>query len=205
MTAQPKRPRREKKGDRLLNPDATRAQIQCDYGVAPLDRVANEYDRKWGIERLPELVSTDTAEKYGFSIGKLNEAITATDPEQTKAWAAVCIRGLHAMDAEATRLGAKPASGKYLEYELEDEHGGEPFRMGILFDDKEWQTAQDERPDLKFFTLREAAIALRTKMDTGPVAEVKKAFPGAQVVEHRRTPLEEALNDHIPFAPETRT
>lgn len=192
MNAQAKRPRRERKGDRLLNPDARRAEIQCDYGVAPLDRVASEYDRKWGIDRLPELVSTETADKYGFSIGKLNEALAETDPEQTKAWAAVCIRGLHAMDAEATKLGRKPASGKYLEYQLDG------WKFGILFDDMEWQTAQAERPDLKFFSLREAAIALRTKMDTGPIAEIKKHFPGAQVVEHRRTPMEQLLNDEIP-------
>lgn len=198
MTVQAKRPRRERKGDRLLNPDARKDEIQCDYGVAPLDRVALEYDRKWGIDRLPELVSTDTASKYGFSIGKLNEALAANDPEQTKAWAAVCIRGLHAMDAEAAKLGRKPASGKYIEGELDG------WKFGILLDDAEWQTAQDERPDLKFFTIREAAIALRTKMDTGPIAEIKKAFPGAQVVEHRRTPLEEMLNDTIPFKPETR-
>lgn len=195
MTAQAKRPRRERKGDRLLNPDARRAEIQCDYGVAPLDRVAEEYDSKWGIDRLPELVSTETAEKYGFSIGKLNEALAATDPEQTKAWAAVCIRGLHAMDAEATKLGRKPASGKYLEFELEDENGGEPFRCGILFDGAEWQTAQDQRPDLKFFTLREAAIALRTKIKTGPIEAIKGAFPGASVVAYR--PKVE-LDDEIP-------
>lgn len=193
MNVQAKRPRRERKGDRLLNPDATRVEIQCDYGVAPLDRVALEYDRKWGIDRLPEIVSTDMADKYGFSIGKLNEAIQANDPEQTKAWAAVCIRGLHAMDAEATKLGRKPASGAYTEYNLDG------WKIGILHDDAEWRTAEADRPDLKFFTLREAAIALKTKIDTPPIAAVKAAFPGARVVEHRPTPMGKLIGDEIPF------
>lgn len=196
MNTQAQRPRRERKGDRLLNPDATRAQIQCDYCVAPLDRVAEEYDRKWGIDRLPELVSTDTAEKYGFSIGKLNEALAAADPEQTKAWAAVCIRGLHALDAEATRLGAKPATGDFIEYELEGENGEPPFRFGILKDGREWQTAKAARPDLEFYTIREAAIALRTKIRTPPIQAVKDEFPGATVVAYRPKVI---IDDEIPF------
>lgn len=193
MTYQPKRPRRERKGDRLLNPGASKAQIECDYGIAPMDRLANELDRKWGIDRLPELVTPELAARYGAAMAYLNECIDAQDPAKCAEAAGNCIRGLHAMDAEATKLGRKPASGKYLEYELDG------WKFGILFDDAEWQTAQAERPDLKFFSLREAAIALRTKMDTGPIAEVKKHFPGAQVVEHRKTPLEELLNDTIPF------
>ena len=53
MNAQTKRPRRERKADRLMSPDATKAQIECDYAIAPMDRLALEMDRKWGIDRLP--------------------------------------------------------------------------------------------------------------------------------------------------------
>jgi hypothetical protein len=205
MNAQTPRPRRQRKGDRLLNPDARRAEIETDHAVAPFDRMANEMDAKWGIDRLPTLVTPELAARYGAAVGYLNECIRENDPAKTVAAVNNCLRGMEAMNAEATKLGRKPASGRYIEYALEDEHGGEPFRFGILFDGAEWQTAQDQRPDLKFFTMREAAIALRTKMNTGPIAEIKKAFPGAQVVEHRRTPMEELLNDEIPpFAPETR-
>lgn len=191
----PRPPRRQKKGDRLLNPGARKEEIQCDYGVAPLDRVAREYDRKWGIDRLPELVSPETAEKYGYSIARLNEALEATDPEQCKAWAAVCIRGLHAMDAEAAKAGRLPASGKYLEHE----HEG--FKFGVLFDGAEWQTAQAERPDLKFYTMQEVAVALKAvNLDNPLFAEAKRAFPKAEVTNIKmRTPLEIELGDDIPF------
>lgn len=204
MNARPQRPRRERKGDRILNPGAAKAQIECDYGIAPMDRLANELDLKWGIDRLPELVTPEMAARYGAAIAHLNDCIREQDPAKCTAAANNCIRGLHAMDAEATRLGVKPASGEYLEYEIEGNAGEPPFRFGILKDGCEWQAAKSARPDLEFYTLREVAIALREKINTPLIDEIKQQFPGAQVVEHRRTPMEQLLNDEVPFAPETR-
>lgn len=205
MNAQTPRPRRQRKGDRLLNPDARRAEIEVDHAVAPFDRMANEMDAKWGIDRLPSLVTPELAARYGAAVGYLNECIAANKPADTVAAVNNCLRGMEAMNAEAERLGAKPASGKYLEYELESENGEPPFRFGILKDGCEWQTAKAERPDLEFYSLREVAVALRASIKTPPIEAIKKAFPGSQVVEHRHTPMEVLLNDEIPpFAPETR-
>jgi hypothetical protein len=192
MNAQTKRPRRERKADRLMSPDATKAQIECDYAIAPMDRLALEMDRKWGIDRLPELVTPEMATRYGQAMAHMNECIRLGDPAKCVAAANNCIRGLHAMDAEATKLGKQPASGAYTEYDLDG------WKIGILHDDAEWKTSEAARPDLQFFSLREAAIALKTKIDTPPIAAVKAAFPGARVVEHR-TPLNTLLNDSIPF------
>jgi hypothetical protein len=41
-------------------------------------------DKKWGVDRLVELVSPDMAERYGAAMAKLNAAIDARDPEQVK-------------------------------------------------------------------------------------------------------------------------
>jgi hypothetical protein len=105
MNAQTKRPRRERKADRLMSPDATKAQIECDYAIAPMDRLALEMDRKWGIDRLPELVTPEMATRYGQAMAHMNECIRLGDPAKCVAAANNCIRGLHAMDAEATKLG----------------------------------------------------------------------------------------------------
>jgi hypothetical protein len=43
MTYQTNRPRRERKATGL-SPDATKAQIECDYAIAPMDRLALEMD-----------------------------------------------------------------------------------------------------------------------------------------------------------------
>jgi hypothetical protein len=198
MMEKPKRPRRQKKGDRLLNPDASAKQIECDFGVAPLDRLAIEMDRRWGIDRLPELVSPETAKKYGFSIGKLNEALRVDDPEQATAWAGVCIRGLHAMDAEATQLGHQPATGDFWEAEVDG------FKFGVLRDPHEWKTAQDARPDLTFYTLREVGLALRALGDMDFNAKAKALFPGSEIqAVRKRTPPKGSSvlpdGDFIPF------
>lgn len=195
MNAQTQRPRRQRKGDRLLNPDARRAEIETDHAVAPFDRMATEMDAKWGIDRLPSLVTPELAARYGAAVGYLNECIRENDPAKTIAAVNNCLRGMEAMNAEAERLGAKPASGDYIEYELEGENGEPPFRFGILLNGDEWQKAKAERPDLEFYTLREAAIALRTKIKTGPIEAIKAAFPGASVVAYRP---KVQLDDEIP-------
>lgn len=190
-------PKRQRKADRLIHGDLPRAEIECDYAVAALDRLAIKMDEKWGIDRLPELVSPETARKYGAALAQVNEAHAANDAKLAAHKAQVCMRGLAAMDAEATKLGHQPATGAFWEYELDG------FRFAVLKDDREWKTAQAKRPDLTFHTMREVGLALKFHADNNPVlAEVKKTFPGAQVVENRKTPSpnwERKLNDAIPF------
>lgn len=171
-----KRPRRQRKADRLTYSGASRAEIECDYTVAPMDRLATKMDRKWGIDRLPELVSVETAQKYGSAIAKLNEALEKNDPEEVKLRAQVCQRGLAAMDREATEAGQPEASAEYWEYEIDG------FRFAVMKDERNWMACKDTRPDLQFFTLREIGVALKAlKIDNPVFAEVKKHFPAAEI------------------------
>jgi hypothetical protein len=146
-----------------------------------MDRLALEMDRKWGIDRLPEIVSVETAQKYGKAMAHLNECIREADPIKCAAAAQNCIRGLNAMDAEATAAGKQPASGEFWEYELPGMGGAPAFRFAIMADKAEWRTAQAERPDLQFYTMREVAIALQLKLNSPMVDALKDAFPGAEV------------------------
>lgn len=197
----PKRYSRPKKSDRLLYPDANAAEIQCSYGVAPFDRVATEYEKIWGIDRLPELVSPELAAKYGKAMAHLNDCITKQLPAECTAAAANCIKGLHAMDAEATANGAAKATGQVFEYEL-DIGEGEPFKFGVLADEREWMTAKDKRPDLVLFSMREVALALHKYM-TAPLAdELAEHFPDAKItaVKPKRPPVDYANGgDNLPF------
>lgn len=194
------RPQRKKRGDRLLNPDANAAQIECDYGVAPLDRAATEMDIKWGIDRLPELVSVEMATRYGAAMAHLNDCIQKELPAETAAAAQNCIRGLHAMNAEAEQLGREKATGALFEYQL-DTGEGEPFKFGIFADDREWQTAKAKRPDLVLFTMREVANALRDYMTAPLQAELDENFPDAKITAIKpKTPINYAAGgDPIPF------
>ena len=198
------RPRRQRKGDRMVCPGAEPHEIRCDFAIAPFDRLATDMARKWGVERLPELVAPATAERYGRAISGLNEAIEKNDPDECIKWAAVCIRGLKAMDAEAEANGAKPADPSIWEYELDGE------KYGIVLDDAAWIAIKNERPELILHPIREAVLALKYwTIAGGPVAEVKKHFPSATVTDIRpRAPsttppgFYERGGDPIPFGQE---
>jgi len=195
MTTSQKRPRRQRKGDRLLNPDASKAEVVCDYAVAPMDRLARQLEEKWGVDRLPELVSVETAQKYGSALAKLNAALEEGDPAEVAKRAQVCVRGLKVMNDEAEAAGQPQASAEYWEYELDG------FKFGILKDEAHWMTCKDARPDLRFFTMREIGVALRAlKIDNPIFAEVKKHFPASQITSiAERASEPRSLDEPIPF------
>jgi hypothetical protein len=166
----------------------------CDYAIAPMDRLAIQMDTKWGIDMLPELVSVETAQKYGSAMAKMNKAIEENNPEECKVRAEVVVRGLKAMDAEAERLGAQRASTDIWEMELD----GETF--GIMKDGRSWQKIKEQRPDLELLTLREVALAYRNFRDhkAGEFEKaVKESFPAAEVIDIRAKP--KVFDDDIPF------
>jgi hypothetical protein len=193
MTKQP-RPRHQKKGDRLLDRAAQQTEVECDKAVAVMDRLAIQMDEKWGVDRLPELVSVETAQRYGSALTKLNAALEGGDPAEVAKRAQVCMRGLKVMNDEAEAAGQPQASAAYWEYELDG------FKFGILKDDAHWMICRDARPDLRFFTMREIGVALKALRIDNPIfAEVKRHFPQAQIdsIAERAAPPQ--LDDPIPF------
>ncbi|WP_299945321.1 hypothetical protein [uncultured Ruegeria sp.] len=199
----PKRPRRQRKGDRLLSPDARKEEIACDHSLAPFDRLAIEMERKWGIDQLPALVSPETSTRYGHAIADLNAAIAKSEPAAVTACVQNCIKGLGVMDAEATAAGHQPATGEFWEYEFMPHDAMEAFRFAVMRDDAEWQTSKACRPDLRFFSMREVALALHHYCSRHPVGEVKDLFPGAQITkinEPSKPPVDwDAGGDPIPI------
>jgi hypothetical protein len=184
------RPTRQKKDDRILHKGATANEIKSDLALAPFDKAVRDMDRKYGIDRLPELVSVESAAKWGKAMAGLNAAIDAQDPDKVKFWCEVCIRGLNAMDAEAVALGRQVSDPDIWEYELD----GTVF--GIIADNREWPAAYAKRPGIAIFSMREVAVALQAHKN-GLVSAVKLAFPGAEIKAIRRKP--EDLEDEIDF------
>lgn len=186
------RPNKARKTDRIVHPGVSPEEMRCDMATAPFDRVTRDMERTWGIDRLPELVSVNTAEKWGAAIAKLNSAIAANDPEEVKSRVEVCIRGYAAMDAEARAAGHQPSDPAIWEYEYEG------HRFGIIADGREWPAAYAKRPGLTIYTMQEVAIALRASKAANPVIEaVKQHFPGGYISDIRE--LIEAGGDELPF------
>lgn len=189
-----KRPKHHKKADRITQGASgwSPEEIQCDYAIAPLDRLAVEMDRKWGVDRLVELVSPETALRYGSALAKLNDAIDSKDADMVAARAGVCMRGLQAMDAEATQAGAQPATDEVWLIEA-DGH-----QFGLMRDGRAWQRIQDAFPGLQLVTEREMALAL-VMLNNSVVGTAKDAFKGAEVISFGEKALDSNPEDPIPF------
>ncbi len=183
------RPQRHRKDDRLTHHGASETEIRCDMATGPFDAKARAMDRKWGQDRLPELVSPAMAERWGLAMANLNAAIAANDPALVVARVNACLRGFDAMDAEATAAGHQPITPDAWEFDMD----GKP--CAVLRDDAAWPAYAAMRPGVRIYSLREVANALAAYGST--VAAVKDAFPGAVV--RKPTPLEAELNDLIPF------
>jgi hypothetical protein len=184
------RPTRQKKDDRILHRGATANEIRADLSLAPFDKAVREMDKRWGVDRLPELVSVESAAKWGKAVAGLNSAIDAQDPDKVKFWVEVCLRGLTAMDAEAVALG-RPVSDPMIW-----EHEFEGTVYGIIEDGREWPAAYAKRPGIAIHTMREVAVALHAHRN-GLVDAIKLSFPGAEVKAVRRPQAE--LEDDFDF------
>lgn len=185
-------PARQKKHDRLTYGGASAEEVATDFALGPFDAAMRNAEATWGIDRLPDLVSTATAAKFGSAMAKMNAAIAACDPTETVARAAVCIRGIAAMDAEARAAGHAPIPPEAWPVEVNGKRGF------LIRDAALWPVLAKDHPGATVWTLGEVTTALAGLGNM--VAEVKAHFDAAQVAAIRpRTPTEEALNDTIPF------
>lgn len=192
IAKRPKRPTRQRKADRVLHSGVTQEEIRCDYAVAPFDHMAHAMDRKWGVDRLVELVPPEMAERYGAAMAKLNAAIDAADPEQVSLRAGVCMRGMAAMDKAATEAGAEPASQDVWLVQAD----GKEF--GLLRDARAWQSVQEKHPGVRLISEREMILAIemyQRSLAGQMVQSVKDSFPQADVIKIPNDNLE----DELPF------
>jgi hypothetical protein len=161
--------------------------------LGPFDTTARAMSARWGVDRLPELVSPAMADRWATAMINLNAAINSEDPELTAARVAACLRGFAAMDAEATAAGHQPITPHAIEFNTADGKVG-----AILADDAAWPAYRALRPDVRIYTITEVANALAAYGST--VAAVKDAFPGARIVDVRKpTDLEAEPDDKIVF------
>lgn len=180
--------KRPSRADYIAERTTRETEMQCDKMVAVVDRLAIQMSEKWGEDRLPELVSVETARKYGAALAKLNSAIAAQLPDEVEKRAGVCIRGLKAMDAEAEAAGQPKASGDFWQIP------GTNF--AVMKDGMEWRACKAQRDDLVFVSLQEVLTALQAcKLDNPMFAEIKKHFPQSEI-----RPLKKPLiDDEIPW------
>lgn len=156
--------------------------------LEPLDRVAVEMEGKWGVGRLPRLVTPDMAAKFASARQKLDEAIRANDLEAVVSKAAVVIRGWQALDKAATEAGHKT----YPEAVWSKQHRGTKYTIVLDRADVN-KVAKDSKDPDNVITLDELLVVWDDFQGRRFVQETKTLFPGATVEGIKE------LDDDIPF------
>lgn len=144
--------------------------------LRPFWRVEDKASQKWGgIVRLQSLVSPELSARYGSAYAKLQSAIKAFDSQETARLAAVCIRGLEALDKAASEHAeAFEPRALYLS------HHGRQYVIALDRIDLPAIKAPDGVPVLSIQELLECrAMVLQGQQDA--LDAIQTAFPGSQV------------------------
>jgi hypothetical protein len=150
------------------------------YGaMRPVDAIASEMELRWGVGKLETLVTPETAAKFESARAKLDVAIFNKDPDLVIQRAGVMVRGWKALEAEALRLGHKPAPPELWYAKAPEEYGLDEMQFVIAKDNSAATLAQTELP---VYTVTEVARIIRLWRSQSDVSKVKSIFAGAEVV-----------------------
>ncbi len=165
-----------------------------------LDETAATLERKWGVDRLPRLVTPETAARFRHWADKLNAALEA-GADNVAELAGIVERGWRAMDAEATARGCFPLPSSCYSVEV-DGHIVEIAQDQTHATALIWN-ARNEGRTVAVWTLAEVATVLRQH---GVAHAAKEVWPGALVTalpaEHRQGKRKMDVADEIPFGGE---
>lgn len=165
--------------------------------AAELDAVIAGYERQWGPDRLPRLVSEATAEKFRALEAKWRgDAPTTATPEALRAGMA---RAFTAMDAEARTLGHSPAPGPLVSVTADKPHAV-PLEIAADFDHARVLIlrAKAEGRAVEVYAAIEVARLLH---GLSAIGDIKQHWPDAVVVDgpRPRSAGGRLPQDEIPF------
>lgn len=173
----------------------SRQYAKVQSAIVDYDRIASEFERKWGVDRLPELVDAELRERFWETIHRLNVAIDKNDPDEVRRHADAAARGWYALDHAASAAGALPPSGEGWDARIDETR---VLRVCRTVEDA--SVSQRERPDVVAVSVDEIARIWNIWDERDIIAMAKKAFPGAEILEARAKSNEKGEpNDAIPF------
>tara|TARA_R110000868_G_scaffold10053_4_gene49268 strand:+ start:283 stop:855 length:573 start_codon:yes stop_codon:yes gene_type:complete len=187
---------KKKKADHITNPEMLG---DIDYeaifaAIKPLDQMAVDMETKWGVDRLPKLVSPDTGRKFGSAKAKFDQATSSEDPELVAKRANTLIRGWQAMDAEATAAGHNPIADEVEVWTAVDDNGKS---FSVVKTQAVATHLAKANVAGKVYHLEEISRVIAWfEKKAAIVPEAKKLFPGAEVVGFNSRSVPE---DDIPF------
>ena len=169
------------------------AYDKTQSAVLEFDKAATEYENRWGVDRLPELVPPELRERFYQQVYLMNQAISAVDWREVEHQCAVTLRGYAALEKAALDAGNKPLEAKCWQAAMPDGRV-----LCIAPDHHEAGAVARERKgeNVLVYSVEEVANILATNGAAEAVNAVKAAFPGATATGSRKA---EVFDDDIPF------
>lgn len=168
-----------------------------EAATAVLDRVAADMERQWGVGRLPQLVSPETAARFALAEEQCEVAIASGDIQEAALKAGALARGWHALDKEARDRGHKPADvGQVWCVAVE----GRPYAVCLHTADSGAVAAM--YPDHTAISVLELLRVLHGVEAGRIISKAKELWPGAAVTARKpsdKPPADWSRGDEIPF------
>ena len=186
---------RRQRPDKLTAPETFTNPIADGiyHALRPLDAVASRMEEKWGVDRLPGLVTPATASRFGAAKAKLDAALEADDVDAVVHRAAVMTRGWEALDAEAAAAGHKPVEGEAWLWRDDND-----VPHAFVRDAADAIRYCKAIPGVRCWTMSEIVrVAAAAEERSSLIGRVKETWPGAEVTDIKRK--NEVLDDELPF------
>jgi len=156
------------------------------------DKTVSDYQSRWGIDRLPDLVGPELRERFELQCDKLNKAIRESNVDEVEKLVPVSCRAYAALEKAAREAGEKELTGEAWEAPIPS--GGV---LCITRSDYEAVKVAKERPDAVVWSVEEVARVIDA-YDAAKLMSLVKAkmpdaiFSGVQAKDGK-------LDDAIPF------
>lgn len=161
--------------------------------LSPLDQVAAKMEGKWGCDRLPRLVTTELATRFGTAAEKLDHAIRANNVDEIRKRAEIMIRGWQALDQAATEAGHSSMPPETWSVPFE----GKTYTVVLHRRDHDIVSRLSPPPAI-VVTVNELLLAWSQWAPARFVEKTKAAFPGSEARRSRSGGFKD-LDDEIPF------
>jgi len=176
-----------------------RAYKKVQEWLIQYDLVMSEAELRWGVDRLPYLVSAELRDRFHEQMDKMNVAIDKVDPIAVEEEVQTTIRGIKALEKAAVLAGASELTGEHWEAPMKD---GKV--LAIAKTDAEVSRVQKDNRNVIVYSVAEIGRiigAWRENEEAKTLDAIKGMFDGAVVdsVTKQKTLTEVELNDEIPF------
>jgi len=161
--------------------------------LKPYDKLVSDLETRWGYDRLPQLVSPETAAKFQTAKAKMDAAIAyEKNPQEAVNKIGVMMRGWQALEKEAMKNGHKPFPPDVWIACVDEEHGKPPLEIAIVKDSGD--ASLTKKKGITTYSLVEIARIVRLfEGQKNEIPKIKKLFPDSEIKKVKWK------DDEIPF------